>query len=153
MAGVLLSGPAGSGKSQRAQQVLSEAVEPAVIIDFQSLLAALLGLERQPDGRYPPRVASQAYALATAEYLRRAAITSARNSDLHAIVTNSDGNPVRRQDLLGFIGAGATEELVGAGLTRDEILDRLRDGDGVLDQQCIEAADRWFFEGVNVGNC
>ena len=58
---VLLSGPAGAGKTQEARRLLREAVGPMVAADFQALLVALLLLERDPEtGRYPARLDSQA---------------------------------------------------------------------------------------------
>ena len=47
--------------------------------DFQTLLAALTLLERQPDGRYPQRRESQAsWLLPLTEYLRMAIIGAAQ---------------------------------------------------------------------------
>ena len=108
MAGVLFSGPPAAGKSQAARELLAQ-LPQGVLIDFQTLYAAVLGILRQDDGRYPERDASQAYALAMAEYLRRAAITAALEMELDPIVTNSDGAPARRNFLLGLLGPGATE--------------------------------------------
>ena len=75
MAGVLLSGPAGAGKTQRAKAMIDNAATPTVAADFQALYASLLQIERLPNGRYPERLESQAYALAMAEYLRRVIMT------------------------------------------------------------------------------
>ena len=57
MADPAFSGPAGSGKTQDARRLLETATAPTVALDFQSLYAALLLLERNPDGRYPERQA------------------------------------------------------------------------------------------------
>ena len=57
MPNVLLSGPAGGGKSAAAKEILDAADEPTVIVDFQTIYAALLGIERDPEtGRYPERL-------------------------------------------------------------------------------------------------
>ena len=106
MAGLLISGPAGAGKSQRARELLDNAATPTVAADFQSLYAALLLLERQPNGRYPERLESQGYALAMAEYLRRVIMSVAPERDIAVITTNSDGSPVRRKALLDALGTG-----------------------------------------------
>ena len=53
MPSILISGPAGSAKSQLARDLLREATEPTVAADFQSIVAALLLQERGPDGKYP----------------------------------------------------------------------------------------------------
>ena len=50
-----ISGPAGSGKTQEARRLLDAAAGPMLAADFQSILAALLLLERLPNGRYPNR--------------------------------------------------------------------------------------------------
>ena len=51
---VLLSGPAGAGKSQAARELLRTG-KVDLVADFQSILAALMLLERGQDGRYPQR--------------------------------------------------------------------------------------------------
>ena len=82
MAGVLLSGPAGGGKSQEARRLLAAAPHPTIVADFQSILSALLMQERDPvTGRYPPRSPAYAYALATAEYVRRVVMAAAQERD------------------------------------------------------------------------
>ena len=142
MAGVLLSGPAGAGKSQTAQQILSETSQ-AIVVDFQSLYAALLQLVRLPNGRFPERLDSDAYALAATEYLRRAAITAAQQRELYTIVTNSDGSPARRQQLLGLLGPDAVERVIDPG--KAVVTARLADTvTGELSQQCASAIDRWY---------
>ena len=73
MADVLLSGPAGAGKTAEARRLLEAYPGPAVALDFQSIYAALLLLERMADGRYPPREPQHQFAYPLVEYLRRAA--------------------------------------------------------------------------------
>ena len=109
MAGVLLSGPAGAGKSQRARQLIEDATTPVVVADFQSLYASLLQIDRRPDGRYPERLESQAYVIPLVEYLRQTLMRVAAESQIDVIATNSDGSPVRRKALLDAIGPGAVE--------------------------------------------
>ena len=75
MPSILLSGPAGAAKSALALELLQEWSGPVVLIDFQSLVAALTGVVRGPDGRYPLR---DERLLPIVEYLRRAALTAAR---------------------------------------------------------------------------
>ena len=140
MAGLLISGPAGAGKSQVAREVHNEIPE-SVIVDFQTLYAGLLGLERLPDGRYPERLESESYAMALAEYTRRAIITGALARELFVIATNSDGDQTRRQTLLGLLGVGATERIIDPG--RATVEQRLTVGI-TLSDQCGEAIDRWY---------
>ena len=141
---MLLSGPAGAGKSQRARDLLAQLQGPGAIIDFQSIYAALLLLLllRLEDGRFPERDPTDAHLLALAEYVRRAAITGARGMDVEIIATNSDGAPARRDYLLGLLGPGAVEEVLDPG--RAVVRQRLSVTPGVLTDQCGQAIDRWY---------
>ena len=141
MPGILVSGPAGAGKSQHARQLRAEASEPAVLIEFQEIYAMLLGLQRLDNGRYPPRLESDAFAMPMTEYLRRTAISAATARDITPIVSNSDGDPERRRALLGFMGPGSREVVVDPGLS--VVTERLS-VDGVLDPQCQDAISRWY---------
>ena len=137
----LLSGPAGAGKTAEARRLLLEAISPTVVIDFQSILSALLLLERDSNGRYPPRLESQAYALPVAEYLRQSAITAAAGQEVDVITTNSDGNADRRAFLLSRLGPGAAEVVIDPGI--DVVVQRLSGPEG-LSGQCQEAIRRWY---------
>ena len=56
MAGLLISGPAGAGKSAEGMRVLAEAQQPTILVEFQEILAFLLGLRRdRTTSRYPER--------------------------------------------------------------------------------------------------
>ena len=140
MAGLLISGPAGAGKSAAARLERQQRGQ-AVVADFQAIYAALGLQERMEGGRYPERDVQDAYLLPLSEYVRRAIITGALGRELFVIVTNSDGAPERRQELLGLIGAGSTERVIDPG--RAEVVSRLS-VDGVLSQQCGQAIDRWY---------
>ena len=141
MADALLSGPAGSGKTQEARRLIDHSAAPTVAVDFQSMYAALLLIERQPDGRYPERLARHEYMLPLVEYVRQAAITGAALMEIDAIATNSDGSALRRDSLLRRLGAGATERVIDPG--RAVVESRLA-VDGALSDQCGEAINRWY---------
>ena len=146
MPNVLLSGPAGAGKSAAAKEILDAADEPTVIVDFQTIYAALLGIERDPEtGRYPERLESEAYVLALTEYIRRAAITGARAMEIDVVLTNSDGAPQRRGELRILLGAEeVTEERVidpGRAVVEARLADAV---DGELSEQCERAVSRWY---------
>ena len=111
------------------------------MIEFQEIYAMLLGLERLDNGRYPARLESDAFAMPLTEYLRRAAISAATARDITPIVSNSDGDPLRRAALLGFMGPGSTETVIDPGI---EVVSSRLSVDGVLDPQCREAINRWY---------
>ena len=139
MASILLSGPAGGGKSQVARELLGEATELTAVADFQSLYAAIALQVRGPDGKFPLR---DDRLLPLVEYTRRAVITAARQRGIAVIATNSDGAPDRRQFLLRELGPDATERIIDP--SEDVVKARLRDADGQLSQQCDAAVGRWY---------
>ena len=141
MAGLLISGPAGGGKSAAVRQESADRPGPTVIADFQAIYAALLLLDRGPDGRYPERQAAQEHLLPLAEYTRRAVITGAVNREIFVIATNSDGNQQRRQELLGFLGPGSRERVIDPGI---EIVTERLSVDGTLSEPCRDALNRWY---------
>lgn len=140
MPDLLLSGPAGAGKSQLAAELLADFDGPVVLADFQAIYAALTGDVRGPDGRYPlrdPRL------LPLVEYLRRALLRVAVERGVGIVATNSDGDPARRAELLGMLGPDATERVVDPG--REVVAARLADPvTGVLSGECSRAIDRWY---------
>ena len=141
MPNLLISGPAGAGKTAEARRVLEAATEPMVAADFQTLLAAVTLLERQADGRYPPRLESQApWLLPLTEHLRMTVVRAAQERGVEVVTTNSDGSPERRALLLSRLGPGAREIVIDPGI--DVVTERLS-VDGTLDPQCRDAIQRW----------
>ena len=141
MPGLLISGPAGAGKSQLAREEMERSIVPSLVIDYQAIYASLLLLDRDDDGRYPEREGRHSHLLPLAEYIRRAAITGAANRELFPILTNSDGDVLRRRTLLNLLGSGATETIVDPG--REVVVTRLSTS-GSLSRQCSDAIDRWY---------
>ena len=141
MPGILISGPAGAGKSRVARQVRAETPGPAVVIEFQEIYALLLGVDRLDSGRYPPRLESDAFAMPLTEYLRRTAISAATARDITPIVSNSDGDPERRRALLGFMGPGSRETVIDPGI---EVVTERLSVEGYLDPDCRTALNRWY---------
>ena len=140
MPGLLLSGPAGAGKSQEAARQRALAAGPAVIVDFQSLYVALTGDVRAADGSYPPR---DPRLLPVVEYLRRAALTATREREIAVIATNSDGDAARRAFLLGELGDDAIEQVIdpGEAVVRGRLTNPVT---GVLADDCLDAIGRWY---------
>ena len=143
MPNLLISGPAGAGKTQEARRLLLAATAPTVVADFQTILATLLLLERNPGGRYPERLASQAaWLLPLTEFTRQNIIEGAREMDVDVITTNSDGAAARRGLLLSRLGPGSREAVIDPGI--EIITQRLSRPDGTISEQCVEARDRWY---------
>ncbi len=123
-----------------AVELLEAEAGPAIMVDFQSLVVALTGVVRGPDGRYPLRNPAL---LPLVEYLRRAALTAARQRDIVTVATNSDGDAGRRAFLLDELGEGATERVVDPG--RQVVSVRLKDAaTGTLSPECEAAVARWY---------
>ena len=141
MANLLISGPAGAGKTEEARRVLEASTEPMVSADFQTILAALTLLERGPDGRFPPRRESQAsWLLPLTEYIRMAVIGAAQERGVDVVTTNSDGSPERRALLLSRLGPGATETIIDPGI---QVVSERLSVEGTLSEQCRSAIQRW----------
>ena len=142
MPNLLLSGPAGAGKTAEARRILEASTEPTAVVDFQSLLVALTLLERQADGRYPPRRDSQAsWLLPLTEFTRMAIIGAAQERGIDVVTTNSDGSPERRALLLSRLGPGATERIIDPGI---QIVSERLSVNGTLSDQCREAINRFY---------
>ena len=142
MAGLLISGPAGAGKSAEGKRLLAEAQQPTILVEFQEILAFLLGLRRDPTtNRYPERRPQDSYAIPLAAAIRRFTIVETVGRDLDVVASNSDGDPERRAGLLRILGPGATEQIIDPGYAT--IVERLSI-DGVLSEQCAQAASRWY---------
>ena len=143
MPDLLISGPAGADKSARARlelRKLGESGEPAIAVDFQALYAALTLASRDADGNYPLR---DTRLLPITEYVRRAAITGARQSGIAIVATNSDGSGLRRDVLLDSLGNDAREIVVDPG--EDVVVRRLSNPrTRKLSGQCRTAINRWY---------
>lgn len=141
MPNLLISGPAGAGKTELARRELHNG-PLAVAADFQSILAALRLLQRLPNGRYPRRSPQDEALLPLTEYIRQTIIRAAPERGVRVVATNSDGSMDRRRPLLGRLGADATERIIDPG--EEVVRARLSDVDGVLDPQCEGAIGRWY---------
>ena len=111
----IIRGPAGAGKSQWYEANR----EPGdLIIDVTVLWAALLGLERDGNGRYPVRLASDP-GLRVAMYLKSTAIRFAAANRISAWTTTSNSSPVAvdrlRERIVSGGGAGAVGQVVTVG--------------------------------------
>ena len=143
---LLISGSAGSGKSEATRAELAASNEPAIVLEVQEIYAALLGLRRDPaTGRYPERQERDSHALPLSEYLRRVAITAAVARGIRVITSNSDSDLDRRQFLLKELGPGATERIVT--VDYDVAISNLQGPNGATSDQCRQAVERWHKRG------
>ncbi len=137
---VLISGPAGAGKTQFAQELQQR--HGGMVSDFQSEYAKRLGIERDPvTGRYPPRRPEDRYIISIVQEDRRTAVAQARARGQNVYYTNSLGENGRRRALLQSLGERAIEEVIDPGELA--VAARLS-VEGVLSGQCREAIDRWY---------
>ena len=165
MPSVLLSGPAGGGKSQEAERRLAAATVPTVLVDFQEIYATLSGAKRGADGKYPLRDPAL---LPLVQYVRKTAIRVATRHELDVIVTNANGDPAVRAALAELMELPdlkfTAEELKRGPLDRsvspgepiagnEEIIDpgeaevrrRLASrGNKTLSRECSAAINRWY---------
>lgn len=139
---VLLTGPAGAGKSAAARELLRTG-KADLAADFQSILATLLLLERDPvTGRYPQRDRAAERLIPLAQAIRSRIIAEARDRGLAVVATNSNGAIAQRQRLIAELG-GATERILDPG--REVVEQRLADPvTGQLSRQCQEAIERYY---------
>ena len=137
---VLVSGPAGAGKTQRARFLQQE--HGGMVSDFQETYADLLGIERDPaTGRYPPRRPEDRYIMSIVQEQRRVAVATAQARGMPVYYTNSLGEEGRRRALIQSLGPNAAEETIDPG--EPEVVRRLS-VNGRLSGQCREAIDRWY---------
>ena len=141
----IIRGPAGAGKSQWYEANR----EPGdLIIDVTVLWAALLGLERDGNGRYPVRLASDP-GLRMALYLKSTAIRFAAENGISGWATTSSSSPDAlerlRERIVSGGGAGAVGRVVTVDPGESVARSRLADPDtGEVSDECNRAVRRWY---------
>ena len=138
---ILISGPAGTGKTQEALKRLGH---NKILADFTAQFNAIRGVRRDPSsGRFPVRGQAESGFLPLTEQMRREVIRRGRRHGFSVITTNSNGDPAFRRRLLELLGPGAREIILDPG--REEVVERLKDkATGILDPECEKAANRWY---------
>ena len=138
----LIQGPAGSGKSAVASDLLS-AGELEVLFDVTAIWAAVSGARRGPDGKYPVRSEDDP-ALGAALYLQAAGARFALEQGLRAGVTTSRrGQEARWSEIARAAGVEINVREVDPG--EDVVRARLSDPEtGVLSGPCERAIGRWY---------
>ena len=142
---VIISGPAGAGKTERAREIIAElraaGLEP-IAADFQSIYAALLLVSRGDDGRYPERDDNAAYILGMVEYIRSTIARRALADDMPIVATISErSDGAKYKALAALLGGQVREETIDPGV--DEIVGRFYEN-GEIPSQCREAIGRWY---------
>ena len=141
----IIRGPAGGGKSNW----YSDNREPGdLLFDVTALWVALLGLERDGNGRYPVRLGRDP-GLRMALYLKSTAIRFAAENGFNGWATTSNSSPVAveriRERIISGGGAGAVGRVVTVDPGRSEVLARLADPEtGEVSDECNRAVRRWY---------
>lgn len=139
---IRLAGPAGSGKSQVARQMLVDG-DADVLADTTAIYAVVSGEERDADGRYPPR-ADGALLLPLALYVRGAIVRQALERELRVVKTSSTPTDLEADRALAReYRAAFRQTIVDPG--EAVILARLADPiTGQVSSDCRRAAGRWY---------
>lgn len=138
MAVGIIRGPAGAGKSQWFQ-ANREAGE--LLFDVTAIWAALRGLERDEDGRYPVRLSDDP-GLQPALYVRAAAVRFASENGIDGWATTSSSAPLAVERLRE---RGATGRVVTVDPGESIVRRRLADpATGELSIECGRALRRWY---------
>ena len=138
----LIQGPAGSGKSAVAADML-EAGEVEVLLDVTAIWATLSGAVRGQDGKYPVRSEDDP-ALGAALYLQTVGARFAlENGARVAVTTSRRGTEARWSEIARAAGVEINVRTVDPG--RDVVAARLSDPEtGVLSEPCSRALGRWY---------
>ena len=138
----LVEGPAGSGKSQIVAEMLA-ADELDVVADLTAIWAALRGIERGPDGRYPVRTDDDpAIQSGLAAYVRTVVVRQGLRDDLDvAVTTGTPDTAVRWSEIAEESGAGFAVLTVDPG---EAVVRERLTVDGVLSDECAGAIGRWY---------
>ena len=143
MPSILISGPAGGGKTQAALATLGTTGRNAILADFSSTYNAITGTKRNPDGLFPIRRQADEVFLPLTEQLRRETIIRGRRLGFDVVATNSSGDPAIRRRLLELLGPGAREVVIDPG--REVVEERLKvKSTQVLGSECQKAIGRWY---------
>ena len=147
---VPIAGPAGAGKSQ---VIAAERRPGDVLIDFTEIYAAVSGVQRGPDGRYPERLDSDPL-LPLVSAVRGFMLSEAVRRELNGVVTTASRDEVSVLERI----TGQRARIVDPG--DDMVVSRLMVGDTEVDasvpdarrprrgrglpSNCWKAIRRWF---------
>ena len=128
-------GPAGAGKSQ----YIAATTRPGwIVLDYTAIYAALSGVQRGPDGKFPERVAGDPLLPMTAA-LKAVALSMAVERELDGFVTSSSRDDV--PTLERITGQSAVVIDPGESVVRARLVDAVT---GQLSPECAVALGRWY---------
>ena len=128
-------GPAGAGKSQ----VIEELRQPGqVLLDYTGLYAAIGGVQRGPDGRYPERLDGDPL-LPLIAAVKDYAVEQAVTRELDGYVTSSSRDDIERLERI--TGQKAVIVDPGEEVTKARLADPVT---GELSAECSKALARWY---------
>ena len=135
---VIVRGPAGAGKSGYVER---ERRPGELLADFTMLYAAVAGVTRGPDGRYPVRQDTDPLIPIVAA-IKAFVVREAARRGLRGYVTTSSSAPgeLARLRELGASDAAPITLDPGESVVRA----RLAGDDGELSEQCRLALARWY---------
>ena len=137
----LIQGPAGSGKSQVAGEML-EAGEVDLVADTTALWVALSGVTRGPDGRFPVRPLTDPAKL-MALYVQKVTVRKGLSEGWDVAVTASAQNIEEKwKRVADEFAASLRVRTVDPG--EAVVRARLSEPDGKLSDPCAKAIRRWF---------
>ena len=139
----LLQGPAGSGKSQAARDLLANG-EATILADVTALWAALTGAVRDPEtGLYPERADADPGLAAARQVQERAVRVGLRDGESVVVTTSRRGQESRWAGVAIDSGALFSARTIDPGF--DVVSARLADPvTGTLSGACSRALSRWY---------
>lgn len=141
----LLQGPAGSGKSQIARDMMQDDPD-AILADYTALWAAMRGVERDPETRkYPIRKADDPVVQSgVGTKIKKAVAREALRADRNVIVTSATkGMEIVWKDFVEIQDGNHTFQVRTVERSLLQVKAELT-VDGELSDECRGAMKRWF---------
>lgn len=149
MAGSLLlvEGPPGSGKSQRVAEAM-EAGEVDVVSDITLLWAAVRGVRRNSEGRYPIRRNDDpALTQGLLSAIQSTTVSLALRRDMRVAVTSGTAGTAAKWAERALVAGAAFSVQThdpGEEVVRARLVAAFSDEDGNLTRECEQAISRWY---------
>lgn len=145
---VLIQGPPGAGKADRAEQLLDRQ-EVDLVADFTRLLAAVTNVDMlDPEtGLYPVRPqAMRAHDAQMSVYLKRAAVRQGLRQGLNVAVTAGQRKEELYREIVEAENPNARFKVEtldpGRQVAEERLIERSRDDS--LTDMCVKALNKWY---------